>query len=478
MTQNNPLLRTDVYKMGHMLQYAPGTSKVYSYLCARSSREYSECVWFGLQYFLKQYLTQPITQANVQEFIHAYGSILGQKSQETEEKLIQLARLGYWPIKIKALPEGTIVPVRNALMTITNTLPHYGWAVGFLESLLLKVQYPTRVATNSLQYRKTIEAACIKTGCSGGEDFLVHDFGYRSDDSEEGAGISGAAHLIAFRGSDTVPAWPFLREYYGETGDPMISVPASEHSVMCSYGVDNEMQAFERMLELYPSGFVSIVSDTYDIYHVCTEILPALKQRILARNGKVVIRPDSGNPPNIICGDPNAPIGSPAFKGVLQLLAEEFGYSTNASGYKVLNEKVGLIYGDGMYHQRYIDTLARMEKMGFAAANLVIGIGGILRSGTRDTLGMAIKATHVIVDGAPRDILKSPITDPGKKSHTGLFHVYRNTSGVLCTNDKATPAEEENSLLQTVFEDGRVVKEFTFDEVRENFRECQSLVST
>lgn len=463
---------SDVYKLGHMEQYVPGTNRVYSYMCPRSNKNFNECVFFGLQYYLKQYLAKPITKVDANLFKTAYNQILGPIPKATETKIDRLAELGYWPLKIKALPEGTVVPVKNALFTVTTTHPEFYWAGGFVESLILKTWYPTTVATNVLAYKRLIAEKIKETDSVSGPGllpWLVHDFGYRSDTSEESAAISGAAHLIHFNGSDTIPALRFIKEYYNDSGDGiMASVPASEHSVACSYGPDNEKAYFDRMLELYPAGIVSMISDTYDIWRVCIDYLPYFKDKILARDGKVVIRPDSGNPPDIICGDPEASYGTPEFLGVLRLLDQTFGHTINAEGYKVLNQKIGLIYGDGMYLQRYKNTLERMQAMGYAPTNLVIGVGGILRQGTRDTLGFALKATHVEVNGKPRDILKTPITDTGKHSHCGLLKVYRNENGEIVTKDRCTEQEENSGLLETVFLNGVVTKEYTFNEIRNN----------
>lgn len=474
--KHNPLLATDVYKMSHMVAYCPGTDYVYSYLCARSDRYYRKLVWFGLQYYLQRYLTQPATHDDVAEFCAYYQSIIGQQpSIDIVNKLTALADLGYWPLRIKALPEGTLVPVKNALMTVESTRPEFYWCVGFVESMLLKVWYPTTCATNSHAYREVVDDYCERTG-DGPREFMVHDFGYRSDSSEESAAISGAAHLLSFAGSDTVPALPFIREYYWPVpSDCMMSVPATEHSVMCSYGADNERAAFARMFELYPTGFVSIVSDTYDIWRVCTEYMPEFKQVIMERNGRTVIRPDSGNPPDIICGDPLAAEGTPESRGVLRLLDDVFGHTVNEKGYKVLNSHIGLIYGDGMYLERYRNTLARMKDMGYAASNLVIGCGGILRQGTRDTLGMALKATQVTIDGQERSILKSPVTDPGKKSHTGLMRVYKDDAGLICTQDRVSrKAADQESLLEVVFSDGQLHNKLTFEDVKKNLRKART----
>lgn len=477
---NNLLLQTDVYKMGHMEQYAPGCNKVYSYLTARSDRKFNETVFFGLQYYLKKYLSQPITPAMGEEFLSYRKMILGgENSPEVENKIRALCKLGYLPLEIKAVEEGTVLPVRNVLMTITNTHPDFYWVVGFVESLLLKLWYTTTVATCSYQYRRLVDRFFNDTdeeSLNGLKDFQVHDFGYRGDSSEEGAAISGIAHLLSFLGSDNVPALPCAIEYYhANTNEPiLLSVPASEHSVMCSFGRDQEIEAFRHMLKKYPTGIVSIVSDTFDVYRVLTEFAEDLKEAILSREGKVVFRPDSGNPEYIICGDPNAKEGSNEWKGAIRLLDEKFGSSLNSKGYKVLNPHVGLIYGDGMYLERYERTLERLKEMGYAASNLVIGVGGILRNHSRDTLGFAIKATYVEVNGEAREIEKDPITDQKKKSHKGLLSL-RKVGDVYVTKDQCSPKEEADSLLKTVFYNGELVKETDLSSIRKWLKQQEAI---
>lgn len=512
MNKPNLLMCTDVYKLSHMTMYAPGTTKVYSYLCARAgirpdsrimatvkhlvsdgliapeaAKEalekaaegnltgFNEVVFVGLQYYLMNYLSCPITRQDADEFYGMHSHILGPTPDDVRQKVEALVTLGYMPLEIKAVPEGTVVPVKNVLMTITNTHPDFYWCVGFVESLILKIWYPISVASTSLQYREVVEEAFAKTVDEDMfflRDFMVHDFGYRGDHDEEGAAISGAAHLTSFTGSDTVPAYPLINNVYNAhlaaTAVPpiMLSVPASEHSVMCSYGRDGEKEAFVGMLTRYPTGLVSIVSDTYSIWNVLTNIAVELKDLILGRDGKTVFRPDSGNPEDIICGNENAVPGTPEHKGCIVLLDELFGHTVNAKGYKVLNPKVGLIYGDGMYLARYKRTVARLEKMGYAASNLVIGVGGILRDHTRDTIGAAIKATYVEVNGEAREIEKDPITDPGKKSHKGLMMLTQK-DGEFVTVDQCTPKQEKAGLLVPVFRDGKVLVKYSLEEVRE-----------
>lgn len=471
ITKLNPLLGTDVYKMSHMEMYAPGTTKVYSYLCARSDKNFNEVLYFGLQYYLKEYLSTKLTPEMGEEFISYKTMITGECSEDVKHKIRSLCKLGYFPIKIKSIREGSIIPPKNALFTITNTLPEYYWVVGFVESLLIKVWYPTTVATCSLKYRRFVDAIWSETVDDSQLDnrfFAVHDFGYRGDTSEEGAGISGAAHLLNFLGSDTVLAHPFVDRYYDASllsKSVMLSVPASEHSVMCSYGRDNEFEGFSNIIDKYPKGIVSIVSDTFNVYTVLTDFVARLKDKILARNGTVVFRPDSGNPEYVICGDPNADPNSPEGKGCIRLLDEMFGSTVNSKGYKVLNPKVGLIYGDGMYFARYETVMNRLKSMGYAASNLVIGVGGILRNHSRDTLGFAIKATYVEVNGESREIEKDPYTDKGKKSHKGLFKVSKE-DGVWVTKDRASLEEEDGGLLELVFLDGELIQHHNFHNIR------------
>jgi nicotinamide phosphoribosyltransferase len=308
--------------------------------------------------------------------------------------------------------------------------------------------------------------------------------------------ISGMAHLMCFSGSDTIPAFNGIKKYYNSL-DPskqfMMSVPASEHSVMCAYGINDEIKAFMRMLDTYPSGIVSIVSDTYNIWKVMTEYTSILKDKILSRDGKVVFRPDSGNAEFIICGDPEKDPQSPEGKGCIKLLDEMFGSTINARGFKELNPKVGLIYGDGMYLERYKTVLERLTKMGYASSNLVIGIGGILRNHSRDTLGFAVKATKVRVLNRELSIMKDPITDHGKKSHTGYMGVYKqqgfyenglyvgpNDFTYITKQDVTLEQEQSNHFvlpsdtgvvcvknqLSTVFKDGIVYSNETIDSIR------------
>lgn len=470
----NPLLLTDSYKVAHQEQYCPGTTKVYSYLMTRSDKEFKNVSFVGLQYYLKQYLSIKLTPEMGEEFIETQTAVIGNCSDLIKKNIRALCKLGYFPLEIKAVEEGTVLPTKNVVLTITNTLPEFYWVPGFVESLLLKVWYSCSVASCSLNYREMVEKyfnLTVDEDMYGLKMFQSHDFGYRGSDTEESAAISGFAHLTNFLGSDTISARKFSKEFYGAIEPIMLSVPASEHSTACSFGRTNELDFFRHMLKTYPTGIVSIISDTWNLWNVLTNIAVELKDEILAREGKVVFRPDSGNPELIINGDPNAPEDSPENLGAIRLLDKLFGSTINSKGYKVLLPSVGLIYGDAIYRERYERILARMMEQGYAASNLVIGVGGIMRNFTRDSLGMALKATYVEVNGEQREIEKDPITDQKKKSHKGLIQLIRNNNGVYETRDRVTWEEEKQGELKTVFLNGKITKEFTLSEIRERVNE-------
>ena len=468
-TNYNLLLMIDIYKAGHMRFYKPGTTKVHSYLCARSTKKEQKALFFGLQPYLKM-LEKGVTKEDAQEFFQYWQEILGAEAPEdVKQKINSLVDLGYIPLQIKAVPEGTVIENKNVLVTVTNTHPDFHWVVGYFESLILKVWNTVSVATLSHKFKRLVVDMTNKTSDSDFLiPFLVHDFGYRGVSSEQTAELSGAAHLVNFCGTDTVPAVKFMKQNYGATGLIGASVPASEHSIHCSFGPtdQDELDYVNNMMDLNPTGLVSVVSDAYDYWRMLTKTLPAVKDKILARDGKYVVRPDSGDPKKILCGDPSAPEGSPENKGTFRLLEETFGATVNSKGYKELNPKIGVIYGDGMYFDRYKDILETMEKMGYANTNLVIGIGGLLlQQHNRDDLGFAFKATYAEINGVATELFKDPITDPGKKSHKGLMKLVKLSSGEYVTLDQQE--DDEGGELVEVFKDGKVVREYTLEEIRE-----------
>jgi nicotinamide phosphoribosyltransferase len=481
--KTNPFLLTDYYKVGHVFQYPDKTTLVYSNLTPRKSRieGVDEMVFFGLQYFIKEYLIdyfnknffeQPKEKV-MKEYRRRIETSLG--ALPTYQHLEKLHELGYLPIEIKALPEGSLVPMRVPCLTIVNTKPEFYWLTNFLETILSAITWqPCTSATIAYQYRKLLNRYAEETGMP--KEFIQwqgHDFSFRGMSSYESAVLSGMGHLLSFTGTDTIPAIDALEHYYNADADKELiggSVAATEHSVMCSGSKDGELETFKRLItEVYSSGIVSIVSDTWDLWKVCTEYLPALKEIIVKRNGKVVIRPDSGDPVKIICGNPDGKTEAER-KGVVELLWDVFGGTITDKGYKLLDGHIGAIYGDSINLQRAQAICEQLKQKGFAS-QVVFGIGSYTyQYNTRDTFGLAMKATYVEIDGEGRKIFKNPVTDDGtKKSATGLLCVKRE-NGKYVLYDKVSWEEERESELETVFKDGKLVTEYSLGEIRERLK--------
>src|SRR6201996_9547429 len=485
----SPILLKDGYKVGHKFQYPAGTTLVYSNLTPRKSRNASsnEIVFFGLQYFIKEYLIRQFNEdffrqpkeAVVKAYARRMDNYLG-KDSITYAHIAELHDLGYLPLEIKALPEGSLVPMRVPIFTIRNTVPEFFWLTNMLETVLSAVLWkPSTSATTAFEYLRTFTRFARETV---GDDLSFipwqgHDFSFRGMSGIEDAVMSGAGHLLSFSGTDTIPAIDFLEMYYRADCEKELiggSVPATEHSVMCMGTLGDEIKTFERLIEeVYPAGIVALVSDTWDFWQVITEFLPRLKPKILALAGKVVIRPDSGDPVKIIVGDPDARPGSPEYKGAIECMWETFGGTTTAMGYKLLDGHIGLIYGDSITTERQLAILEGLKKKGFASYNVVLGIGSYTYEYvTRDTYGFAMKATYGEVNGVGRDIFKSPKTDDGtKKSAKGLMQVYRDpATGKLALKDQCTWEEEGQGELKTVFRDGKLVVDWTLGEIRERVK--------
>lgn len=520
---HNPLTKIDFYKADHRRQYPEGTTKVYSNLTPRKSRikGIHHIVFFGMQYIILSYLiyewNKGFFKRPKKEVVDAYrrrmDNALG-KGAIPVDHIEALHDLGYLPLEIKALPEGTLVPMRVPCFTITNTLPEFYWLVNYLESVISnKIWKPCTSATLAFEYRKNFEKYYLETvGSSEGADYIKwqgHDFSYRGMSGDEDAALSGGGHLLSFWGTDTVPAIDMLEQYYFADSDKEIiggSVPATEHSVMCMGEKNGEFETFRRLItELYPSGIVSIVSDTWDYWQVINEFLPRLKDEILTRTGspigvdKVVIRPDSGDPYRIICGyfpeeyheeDGNLVLNSNGkiitlseAQGSIERLWDTFGGSYTTAGYRLLSPKIGLIYGDSITLERQIQILEGLKRKGFASTNVVLGIGSFTYEyQTRDTFGFAMKATYgeLLVededneeDGSPvykkvsREIYKDPATDDGtKKSAKGLLCVLMDDEGNIHLKDQCTWEEEAEGLLSTVFLDGEMTGSQNLAEIR------------
>lgn len=450
----NLLLLTDSYKVTHAAQYPPDTRTVFSFFESRGGR-WPETVFFGLQYLIHRYLTRPLGVGDLLEaesyFDAHFGAAL---TNRTGWERILRVHDGYLPVRIKAAPEGSVVPTGNVLMTVENTDPAVPWITNYIESLLVQVWYPCTVATQSREMKRLILRYLELSGTPESVDFKLHDFGFRGSTSVESSAIGGAAHLVNFKGTDTIPALVVARDIYGESMAGF-SIPAAEHSTITSWGRDGEVDAYRNMLEQFPTGFIAVVSDSYDVFRACSDLWGGvLRDRVLQRDGCLVIRPDSGDPPSVL-------------SGVLAALGEAFGVSVNPKGYKVLHDKVRVIQGDGIDHAMIASIYKRLvDEEKWSADNLAFGSGGgLLQNVNRDTSRYAFKCSWVDVGGIGRDVKKQPITDAGKTSKAGRLALVRADSGY------ATVREEDLSgrpnVLETVYEDGALTRWHTLAKIRE-----------
>ena len=539
-------LNSDFYKQSHCRQYSPHTEVVYSTWTPRKSRmeNVNKVVFFGLQYFIKDYLIDSFNKTFfnrpkeevIAEFKRVMKNTIGTDEASHWEALHDL---GYLPLRIDALPEGTLTPVRVPMFTIENTLPEFYWLTNFIETIMsTEIWKPMTSATIALQYRRICQKWSEKT-CDDNShvDFQGHDFSMRGMAGVDAACSSGAGHLLSFKGTDTIPAVLWLEKYYNANCEKELigcSIPATEHSVaetniieiqqelmkyhgpdfkepLMNYGVYNdeliklthkfskdniskedgvrelaEIVYLNRLLDVYPSGIFSYVADTYNLWTVLTDILPILKDKIMCRDGKVVIRPDSGDPCDIICGLNTKEVNEMAIeamteairmakvdgidvseytnsnpyaeqidKGVIELLWEVFGGTINSKGYKVLDPHIGCIYGDAITLERAEEICKRLESKGFASSNIVFGIGSYTYNmNTRDTFGFALKTTYGVVNGKELMLYKDPKKDKEEANEMR----------------KAHPTDEHYEMLQTVFLDGKLIKEYNLQEIRERIK--------
>lgn len=543
----NPTTACDAYKLDHRRQYSPNSRLVFSNLTARGTRVkgLEKVIFFGLQYFTKEYLqnqwTRNFFSKPIEEVVEKYNrrlsTFLGPNSIG-DQHIRDLHALGYLPLEIWALPEGSNVNLRVPMMVVWNTDPRFFWLTNAIETILSTTIWgPCTSSTTALMYRKILEKWAVQTApeCVGVVPWLGHDFSYRGHFGQEAATMSAAGHLLSFTGTDTVPAVDFLEEYYNaNANDELIggSVAATEHSVMSlGIGTSSELETFRRLIEdLYPNGIVSIVSDTMDFWSVVNPkggILTALKDKILARDGKVVIRPDSGDPVKIVTGyfpcdaynkagqketignatpehiqdminegfdsiafydddgnvtyttlDQQTILTENEVKGLIQCLWEIFGGTESSTGFKLLDSHIGAIYGDSITLERAEQICQRLADKGFASTNVVFGIGSFTYQGavtkdaivTRDTHMFAVKSTYgeVLVGGEVKgiEIFKDPKTDSGmKKSAKGLTAVYEK-DGHFVMKDQATWDEVKNCAYVQVFADGKITKDWTLAEIR------------
>lgn len=437
------IFATDAYKLSHSEMYPQGLELLFSTWVPRSDRiarvterqldSDNSVVFFGITQTIRKLenIFDIWFARNVDGVIEEYVSFIRDflKTEPTPvqvERIRALHQLGYLPIVIRHLPEGTVTKTGVCQAVIYNTHDEFAWVTNYLETLFSTLQWNAQtVASIARNYRKLCEEFAART-CDNAlhVDWQCHDFSMRGLSTLEASSSAQIGHLLYFNGTDTLSS---LFEAQAIYDDFQIinygSVPASEHSVMCAGGELTESETFERLIDHYPEGIVSIVSDTWDFWKVLTVILPSLKDKIMARNGKIVIRPDSGDPVDIICGDPLAGYGSPAQKGAIQLLWDAFGGEVNEKGFKVLDQHIGLIYGDSITLERAKRIFERLEANGFASSNVVLGVGSYTyQCNTRDTYGFAMKATGAIIEGEEVHLFKDPITDDGtKKSFKGFL---------------------------------------------------------
>jgi nicotinamide phosphoribosyltransferase len=535
------LSNTDSYKISHKGFMEPKTEVIYSNLTARSHKHFNtlesydgKVVFFGLQHFVKEYLieewhtkffSQPKEKV-ISKFKRLVDAYLGEGAVPMTH-FEELHDIGYLPIYIKALPEGSRVNIKVPVLTIVNTNKKFAWLTNYLETVMsASLWKPMTTATIVAEYRKLINEYALKTtGSLDFTQFQAHDFSFRGMSGRHDAAINGAAFLLSSCGTDTIPAIELLEDYYNaDVTKEFIatSVPASEHSIQCAgTAVRGEFESFKKWItEDYPTGIVSLVSDGFDYWKVITEYLPKLKADILARPvnaiglSKVVIRPDSGNPADIICGfkfvdldegtyadltvgmdkysivewltrstrgfkaikmngkywslgDLNKELSEAEVKGSVELLWETFGGTVTEQGYKVLDSHIGLIYGDSITLAVALDVFQRLEAKGFASTNIVFGVGSYtMNYNTRDTFGMAVKATYTEVNGKGYELFKDPVTDSGmKKSAKGLLRVEKEGDDFVLY-DQQTWGEEQQGELRVVFKNGLLYNETSLSEIR------------
>lgn len=562
----NPMLMTDFYKTIHHLAYIPKLDYLVSYWTPRMTRieGVDKVVSFGQQAMVKEYLINLFNdnffnrdweevKAEYEELIS--NTMTVQASDTSEMK--RLHDLGYLPIRIKSVVEGERVNIKTPMFEVTNTVKGFGWLVNYLETYMsVNIWFPMTTATIAYEYRKIVNKYFEKTVENGIPATACGDFSMRGMTSPESAMKASAGHLTSFTGTATIPSIVWLEQYYNCDSRKEVvgkGVPSTEHSVMSSYGRDGEFECYRHLIEdVFKTGPLSMVSDTYDYWNVITNYLPRLKESILNRDGKIVIRGDSGDPVDIICGELkasdyivvegltengikdyfkneaqntypwngtsesyyNVRIGdylyevtcehvwengetededgyytsiveevyydkkeiTPAMKGTVELLWDIFGGTVNSKGYKVLDPHIGAIYGDSITLDRAKAIYARLEEKGFAVNNCTLGVGSFsYQYVTRDSLSFALKATNSVIDGVERHIFKDPITDKSKgnnfkKSQRGMCYVYRDGDDILYTDEHTIEELKEekyaDNLLQTIFENGKVVNEVSLAEIR------------
>jgi nicotinamide phosphoribosyltransferase len=450
----NLILMTDSYKHSHFRQYPPEARAISAYVEARKNSFVDEVLFMGLQPFLIDVLARPITMADIDE-AEVICAVHGVPFNRAGWEIILNDHAGFLPIEIRALPEGMIVPTGVPLVQVVTTDPRLPWLATFIETALLRaIWYPTTVATISRQCRQIIAAGLERTSDdpAGQLPFKLHDFGARGVSSGESAALGGMAHLVNFMGTDTMEALLAARRYYG-ADMAGFSIPAAEHSTITSWGRAREADAYANMLDAF-DGVVAVVSDSYDLDAALTGIWGGtLREKVLARNGTLVVRPDSGNP-----------VETPV--RTIKVLWEAFGGTVNAKGYSVLDPHVRVIQGDGMTPATIASLIDRLIEEGFAIDNIAFGMGGgLLQQVNRDTLRFAMKANAMRDDqGVWHDVAKAPATDPTKASKAGRQAVVVREGQLAAI--RVEDAGREENLLVPVWRDGIMLVRHSFNELR------------
>ena len=488
----NPIFYADFYKVSHVVQYPDDTTQVYSNWTPRSSRVPGSTLVtaLGFTYFAKDYMGRRFQQGFFsrpwvdieREYIDVIRATLGVTSPKVDH-IRALHELGFLPLCFYALPEGTRSPLNVPQLVVTNTLPAFFWLPNYLESIMSAVLWkPSTSATTARRYRDIFTKYALDAGESdlGFIEWQGHDFSMRGMSGMEDVILSGLGHLTCFSGTDSIPAILAAREFYGADLTVGGSVPATEHSVMSVGSKDGEYATFERLLtKLYPSGIISIVSDTWDLWEVLTSFVPRLKDVVHSRDGKLVIRPDSGDPVKIICGDMESwnsymDHNSPVAKGTLRLLAEALGTKAGGGNLPMIRN-AGAIYGDSITPDRATQILDRcVNELKLSPFNMVFGIGSYTYEYvTRDTYGFAMKATAVVRSGKLIPIFKSPATDDAKeskKSHVGIPTVWTDHKGELYVHQNSLPQELDLCAFGKVWEDGKLLIDPAFADIRKRAR--------
>jgi nicotinamide phosphoribosyltransferase len=452
--ESNILLLTDSYKVSHYKQYPAGTTRVFSFFESRGGR-YPETLFFGLQYIVKKHLLGVVvTEEKIEEAKELFQDHFGDSNLLNEKGWRHILEVhgGRLPVEIKAVREGSRVPTGNVLVTVINTDPEVPWLTNYIETLLVQLWYPMTVATQSFFMKQTILRYLEETGKPKLIDYKLHDFGFRGSTTVESAGIGGLAHLVNFKGTDTIEALVVGKKFYSEKMAGF-SIPAAEHSTITSWGKGNEVLAFKNMLEKYPTGLVAVVSDSYDVFNACEELWGnILKDDVLNRAGVLVIRPDSGDPVEVL-------------PRILEILGRKFGTEVNIKGYKVLNPKIRIIQGDGINYLTVGEILEALKQAGWSADNVAFGSGGgLLQQIDRDTQRIAFKCCATEVNGVWNDVSKDPVTDHGKRSKAGRLALVIESGKYKTVRLEDTILE---NMLTTIFNNGHLLVDYRLSEIRD-----------